>query len=687
MSKHARDCNEASETQHKWRRLNTLRRSVPHCTKSALHAILTDVAEHGIPEHHAPKQMRQAAETDLLQWDAYGPLFLSLSMQTVKGKAVTVEAVNFFSFLHAAYKAGGCFSEWVDRGLAAHACSFSSPWQLLLYTDECHPGNALNHKGDKKIQMIYASFLEMGQNALSHADGWLPIFACRSNVVNTFDGNMSQIFREILKSIFCSTHGSPDAGVLLHSGTGRDAVRLHWTLGALVQDGAAQRAVWGVKGDSGSKYCLKCGSVWSTSVCEVTNKSMLFLSTDNDVLQSFDRLRAKKDELSADDFKLWQQATGWTWSDNHVLNCDELRPWLRPVSQFCHDYMHGMASGGCLNVAIFLLLEDLTTAGLRPWTSLQSYMSLWVLPGHLKGVCNMPSFFVDKRVKSHREAQKFKAPASDILCLFPVFAYYAKTIGSNASCHNSVRAFLACCHFMELLLGTHHNLVNGKMLDEAAEKVLTSFQEAGWGESCIKKFHWLLHYGDSLETHKTLVPCWAMERKHKQVTSVATCVTNLSHYEHSVYQELLSGQLHRLKMPLPQVPCLETLRRASKKLQCFVQQHMQTCGQTIHSSHTLLLSAGGRVSVRDVILVHNDNADWDCGELWSNFCIGPSTYSLVSLFELMKKDSNLGSYTWKEDPGQVTIIPAEDVVAAVTYSRAKAGLVTLIPWHLQRRPL
>ena len=40
--------------------------------------------------------------------------------------------------------------------------------------------------------------------------------------------------------------------------------------------------------------------------------------------------------------------------DNHVLNCDELRPWLRPVSQFCHDYMRGMASGGCLNVAISL---------------------------------------------------------------------------------------------------------------------------------------------------------------------------------------------------------------------------------------------------------------------------------------------------------------------------------------------
>ena len=239
---------------------------------------------------------------------------------------------------------------------------------------------------------------------------------------------------------------------------------------------------------------------------------------------------------------------------------------------------------------------------------------------------------------------------------------------------------------MELLLGTHHNLVNGNMLDEAAENVRRSFQAAGWGQSCIKKFYWLLHYGDSLETHKTLVPCWAMERKHKQVTSVATCVTNLSHYEHSVYQELLSGQLHRLRMPLPQVPCFETMRAASKKPQCFVQQHMQTCGQTIHSCHTLLLSAGGRVSVRDVILVNNDMADGDCGEVWSNFCIGSSTYSLVSLFEFLAKSSSQGNYSWKEDPGKATIIPAQDVVAAATYSHAKAGLVNLIPWHLQSKP-
>ena len=59
---------------------------------------------------------------------------------------------------------------------------------------------------------------------------------------------------------------------------------------------------------------------------------------------------------------------------------------------------------------------------------------------------------------------------------------------------------------MELLLGTHHNKVSGHMLDCQAEKVLTLFKECGWADACIKKFHWLLHYGDSLVLHKQLVP-------------------------------------------------------------------------------------------------------------------------------------------------------------------------------------
>jgi hypothetical protein len=48
-----------------------------------------------------------------------------------------------------------------------------------------------------------------------------------------------------------------------------------------------------------------------------------------------------------------------------------------------------------------------------------------------------------------------------------------------------------------------------------------------------------LHYGDSLECHNMLLPAWTMERKHKEVTAMATRIQNLKFFEDSLYTEIL----------------------------------------------------------------------------------------------------------------------------------------------------
>ena len=83
-------------------------------------------------------------------------------------------------------------------------------------------------------------------------------------------------------------------------------------------------------------------------------------------------------------------------------------------------------------------------------------------------------------------------------------------------------------------------------LDTAAENVLASFKLAKWGNFCIKKFHWMLHYGDELEAHEMLLPCWTMERKHKDITLLATRVQNLKNFEEGLLVEVLSQQLHHI---------------------------------------------------------------------------------------------------------------------------------------------
>ena len=104
------------------------------------------------------------------------------------------------------------------------------------------------------------------------------------------------------------------------------------------------------------------------------------------------------------------------------------------------------------------------------------------------------------------------------------------------------------CGVLDLLLRTMYgHPINPHQLDRFVEIALQKGVEAGWENSYIKKFHWMLHFGDSYRNHSTLIATWAMERKHKRITSVANCYTNLSRYEQAIYVEILGEELHRLK--------------------------------------------------------------------------------------------------------------------------------------------
>lgn len=70
--------------------------------------------------------------------------------------------------------------------------------------------------------------------------------------------------------------------------------------------------------------------------------------------------------------KTWEQATGITYLQNALLACEQLKPYLRPRDQFVHDWMHALASNGCMSIACLLLLEFLDC-----WQSLHGYIAQW----------------------------------------------------------------------------------------------------------------------------------------------------------------------------------------------------------------------------------------------------------------------------------------------------------------------
>ena len=154
--------------------------------------------------------MRKAAQQDLAQWDAYGPLLVTKQLVGVSGQCIPMMFVNLLTLLHACYKQGGFPHDLVQRTVArTGAPSPQKPWSLCLYSDECWPANPLSHKSEKKLWVSYATFKEFGSQYVSSQNSWLLVMVARSSLVAEVEGNMGQIMKEILLGLFCSRRASP----------------------------------------------------------------------------------------------------------------------------------------------------------------------------------------------------------------------------------------------------------------------------------------------------------------------------------------------------------------------------------------------------------------------------------------------------------------------------------------------
>ena len=202
--------------------------------------------------------------------------------------------------------------------------------------------------------------------------------------------------------------------------------------------------------------------------------------------------------------------------------------------------MHGICQG-TMPISMYLVLEALQAAGCKSWSAMGEYFGFWVLPNAYKS-CNY--LFAKKRLEAHRKSGRIKAPASEILTIHPILQYFCKTIGAQAPCQVACKAFLSQCHFLDLLVSLPHGGVSGCQLDQAAEMCHQLFDEAGWTSYKIKKIHWMMHYGDSLEEHGMLLSCFCQERKHKEILTAAKDVNNLVQSSCMLFSLLYQTALH-----------------------------------------------------------------------------------------------------------------------------------------------
>ena len=154
--------------------------------------------------------------------------------------------------------------------------------------------------------------------------------------------------------------------------------------------------VFGCKGDAGTRLCMLCSNLVSVSsglvdesgddilTCSLVFENQLRFASDDDVKGTIRRLRAHTRSDSAKTFKLQEQALGFSYAETSLLFDESLTDIVHPVSQYCHDWMHGLFATGVFNHTAFWFIMACNAATTNAWASLASFVKLWTWPGHLE---------------------------------------------------------------------------------------------------------------------------------------------------------------------------------------------------------------------------------------------------------------------------------------------------------------
>jgi len=212
------------------------------------------------------------------------------------------------------------------------------------------------------------SFKELGHAILAREDSWICITVLRSSSCKELLGGVAQLVGGILRKLFCD-EGRNLHEIGIHLSHEDGSFRLHAQLGIIVQDGAAHKEMWSMKGDGGMRMCLTCDIISSnTEIVEfaptsdlkqnIIKSSDLTFYTDEHVKDTAHRLKAFHDAGAAD-FDDISKVMGRTVCRYMLLTDILLRNVIYPSTQLMHDWMHGLFSNGVFNLLMHYVLEDI----------------------------------------------------------------------------------------------------------------------------------------------------------------------------------------------------------------------------------------------------------------------------------------------------------------------------------------
>ena len=682
----------------KLRKLNDLRRSLPHCSASAFGAIMEAARDEGVPEDVSAgrNNLRAARDQQNSESTPFGPILQSINLIDTNDAERGMHVAHPLALLWTAVHCKP-FGTYLGGVLRENPPSPEAPWNLVIYSDEVTPGNPLSNANKRKFHAIYWSFLELGSHALSREESWFCIVTEYSKSVNAFSAGLSQVFGAAIK-LFFDPNGVNLAttGMLL---PGID-IRLWAQLGGVLQDGGAHKSVWHSRGDAASRFCLLCKNIFTeeSRICEEDGSRMLCCNvlklaglaqaTGRDVRAVARHIQAQQSVLNPQQFRELQQALGMTHHPHGLLLDRTLDTIVDPVAVYMHDWMHALCVDGVCNVALYLLFEGFITVGHSDiYVIFSNYLANWVWPGRLgTSVNSMPDIFSETRKANHRKAQHVKCQASDMLSLLPVAAVFTSQVLMKLEprvLRSECIAFLALVDVVDLIVASSRITVPSVRLLQAVEKFLELFNDA-WGvQWMVPKFHWLLHIPGVLHKHGKLLNCFCLERKHRVPKRYATELKNTSdRTKASLLKEVTSHQLAQLNDDAAfsfAVGLVRPIKQPSKHLKTLLGSRLNiNCAeQHVVWSNESRFSKLATCMTNDVVIFkHGDAGEVKAGIVHLHLEVeGVAVSSVTVLSPAGAAEAEYSVWTSSEF---VHLIETPTIVDTVVHSKLANGRVAII---------
>ena len=215
-------------------------------TLAALRALSDDDLQEVLGMHRGSLRALQDHAWDFIKTE--------LRLEYVTGGTCVIPMGSFGNSLQVLVRECCSFRELIHTLWRSKPCSQEEPYTLLLYGDECTPGNILNLEYPKKSLVISALIKELVPTVLNVNASWLFLAVVRSNLRG------AAVWAAVLRRLFL-VEDIATTGVHLDLGASHRAV-LYFRMGNVLLDGDAVRMMYAAKRRPVPQRHHRCMVAW-----------------------------------------------------------------------------------------------------------------------------------------------------------------------------------------------------------------------------------------------------------------------------------------------------------------------------------------------------------------------------------------------------------------------------------------